>query len=183
MCQTHRASAHGNQMGVTTLISFVALTTSLAVSIDPQQHDDSLAALARESGSGHTVCHLECPRDDWLNRSEARDDTTPPASVSSGGLARAAVPARRDLRRGGHQLLPLLRSRGTGRAVPVRRAGQETRVAAPERTAFCWHGYLPNVGPGQRYGFRVHGPWAPERGAPLQPGEAAPRSVRESDRR
>ena len=26
----------------------------------------------------------------------------------------------------------------------------------------CWHGYLPNLGPGQRYGFRVHGPWKPE---------------------
>ncbi|HEX2443808.1 MAG TPA: glycogen debranching protein GlgX [Vicinamibacterales bacterium] len=43
-------------------------------------------------------------------------------------------------------------------------AGQETRLQLQEMTAFCWHGYLPNVGPGQRYGFRVHGPWAPERG-------------------
>jgi glycogen operon protein len=31
-------------------------------------------------------------------------------------------------------------------------------------TALCWHGYVPNVRPGQRYGFRVHGPWAPEHG-------------------
>jgi isoamylase len=43
-------------------------------------------------------------------------------------------------------------------------AGVETRVDLPEVTAFCWHGYLPQVGPGQRYGFRVHGPWAPEAG-------------------
>jgi isoamylase len=43
-------------------------------------------------------------------------------------------------------------------------AGAETRVDLPEVTAFCWHGYLPQVGPGQRYGFRVHGPWAPEAG-------------------
>jgi glycogen operon protein len=42
--------------------------------------------------------------------------------------------------------------------------GAETRVDLPERTALCWHGYLPDVVPGQRYGFRVHGPWAPERG-------------------
>jgi glycogen operon protein len=38
------------------------------------------------------------------------------------------------------------------------------RIALPEVTAFVWHGYLPNVGPGQRYGFRVHGPWDPGRG-------------------
>ena len=40
----------------------------------------------------------------------------------------------------------------------------ETRVPLAERTAFNWHGYLPDVGPGQRYAYRVHGPWAPERG-------------------
>ena len=38
------------------------------------------------------------------------------------------------------------------------------RVALPEVTAFVWHGYLPNVGPGQRYGFRVHGRWDPAHG-------------------
>ena len=42
--------------------------------------------------------------------------------------------------------------------------GGERRVDLPERTALCWHGYLPDVKPGQRYGFRVHGPWAPEQG-------------------
>jgi glycogen operon protein len=42
--------------------------------------------------------------------------------------------------------------------------GAETRVDLPEMTGFCWHGYLPLVGPGQRYGFRVHGPWAPGEG-------------------
>jgi isoamylase len=42
--------------------------------------------------------------------------------------------------------------------------GRETRVDLPETTALCWHGYLPNVRPSQRYGFRVHGPWAPEHG-------------------
>jgi glycogen operon protein len=39
--------------------------------------------------------------------------------------------------------------------------GEETRVVLPEVTALCWHGYLPGVGPGQRYGYRIHGPWAP----------------------
>jgi glycogen operon protein len=41
---------------------------------------------------------------------------------------------------------------------------RETRVDLRERTAFLWHGYLPEVGPGQRYAYRVHGPWAPQRG-------------------
>jgi isoamylase len=42
--------------------------------------------------------------------------------------------------------------------------GNESKVDLPESTAFIFHGYLPNVGPGQRYGFRVHAPWAPEQG-------------------
>jgi pullulanase/glycogen debranching enzyme len=33
--------------------------------------------------------------------------------------------------------------------------GRETRIALPERTAFCWHAYLPGVHPGQMYGYRV----------------------------
>ncbi len=37
-------------------------------------------------------------------------------------------------------------------------AGIESRTDMPEVTAHCWHGYAPNVGPGQRYGYRVHGP-------------------------
>jgi glycogen operon protein len=37
--------------------------------------------------------------------------------------------------------------------------GTETRVELPERTAHVWHGFLPSVGPGQRYGLRVQGPW------------------------
>ncbi|MFW6155384.1 MAG: glycogen debranching protein GlgX [Planctomycetota bacterium] len=43
-------------------------------------------------------------------------------------------------------------------------AGRETRLDLPERTNFCWHAYLPEVAPGQRYGFRAHGPWQPEQG-------------------
>ena len=33
-----------------------------------------------------------------------------------------------------------------------------------ERTAFVWHGLIRGIGPGQRYGFRVDGPWEPEQG-------------------
>jgi isoamylase len=43
-------------------------------------------------------------------------------------------------------------------------ADNETSLPLTERTAFNWHGYVPEVGPGQRYAYRVHGPWAPESG-------------------
>jgi isoamylase len=49
--------------------------------------------------------------------------------------------------------------------------GEETRIHLPERTAFCWHGYLPGVTPGQRYGFRVHGPWDPSHGHRCNPAK------------
>ncbi|MEU2231908.1 MULTISPECIES: glycogen debranching protein GlgX [Streptomyces] len=42
--------------------------------------------------------------------------------------------------------------------------GSETAVELRETDAFVRHAYLPGVMPGQRYGFRVHGPYAPERG-------------------
>ena len=40
----------------------------------------------------------------------------------------------------------------------------ETRIPLDESTYHVWHGYLPGVGPGQRYGFRVEGPHDPARG-------------------
>ena len=40
-----------------------------------------------------------------------------------------------------------------------------------EVTAFCWHGYLPGIGPGQRYGYRIHGPWQPENGMRFNPSK------------
>lgn len=42
--------------------------------------------------------------------------------------------------------------------------GREERIPVRERTAFNWHCYLPEVGPGQRYGYRVHGPYDPQTG-------------------
>ncbi|MDX6556586.1 MAG: isoamylase [Miltoncostaeaceae bacterium] len=42
--------------------------------------------------------------------------------------------------------------------------GEEVRVALTERDGGVWHTYLPRVVPGQRYGYRVHGPWDPARG-------------------
>ncbi|MDT3706132.1 MAG: glycogen debranching protein GlgX [Thiobacillus sp.] len=48
---------------------------------------------------------------------------------------------------------------------------RETRVDLPEVTGFCWHGYFPTITPGQRYGFRVHGPWAPRDGQRCNPAK------------
>jgi isoamylase len=50
-------------------------------------------------------------------------------------------------------------------------AGTESRVELPEQTALVWHGYGPGVQPGQRYGFRVHGPYAPAEGQRCNPSK------------
>ena len=47
--------------------------------------------------------------------------------------------------------------------------GKEERVDLPERNGLIWHGYLPRVGPGQRYGYRVHGPYEPSAGLRCNP--------------
>jgi isoamylase len=49
--------------------------------------------------------------------------------------------------------------------------GTETRVTLPERDGFVWHGYLPMVVPGRRYGYRVHGPYDPARGPRCNPAK------------
>jgi len=49
--------------------------------------------------------------------------------------------------------------------------GVETRVDLPEMTSFIWHGYLPNIGPGWRYGYRVHGEWNPDQGSRCNPSK------------
>jgi isoamylase len=50
--------------------------------------------------------------------------------------------------------------------------GNETaRVDLPEYTDEVWHGYLPDVKPGQLYGYRVHGPYEPENGHRFNPNK------------
>ena len=49
--------------------------------------------------------------------------------------------------------------------------GAESRVELTEVDGFVWHGYLPAIGPGQRYGYRVHGPYDPRRGARCTPSK------------
>ncbi|PZS15103.1 MAG: glycogen debranching enzyme, partial [Solirubrobacterales bacterium] len=49
--------------------------------------------------------------------------------------------------------------------------GDEAAIELTERTALNWHCYLPGVGPGQRYGYRVHGPYAPSEGHRFNPAK------------
>ncbi len=49
--------------------------------------------------------------------------------------------------------------------------GTEERVVLPEVDGFVWHGYLPGVVPGQRYGYRVYGPYNPKAGQRCNPSK------------
>ncbi len=49
--------------------------------------------------------------------------------------------------------------------------GKETRYTLNEVYNFVWHGYFLNVVPGQRYGFRVHGPYEPQNGHRFNPNK------------
>ncbi|HUJ66595.1 MAG TPA: alpha-amylase family glycosyl hydrolase, partial [Acidimicrobiales bacterium] len=49
--------------------------------------------------------------------------------------------------------------------------GGETRYELPEVDAYCWHGYLEEVEPGTKYGYRVHGPYEPEAGIRCNPAK------------
>jgi isoamylase len=50
-------------------------------------------------------------------------------------------------------------------------AREVERIALPERTEDVWHGYLGDSVPGQIYGYRVHGPYEPERGFRFNPNK------------
>jgi glycogen operon protein len=49
--------------------------------------------------------------------------------------------------------------------------GEETRLRLPESKNFVHAGYVDGLGPGQRYGFRVHGPWNPGNGSRCNPAK------------
>ncbi len=48
---------------------------------------------------------------------------------------------------------------------------ETARIPLRERTDFVWHGYLPQIRPGQLYGYRVHGPYKPEEGHRFNPNK------------
>ncbi|HVQ49366.1 MAG TPA: glycogen debranching protein GlgX [Mycobacterium sp.] len=60
--------------------------------------------------------------------------------------------------------LCLFSADGAGRLV-------ESRVTLPEVDGFVWHGFIPNIEPGQRYGYRVHGPFDPGAGQRCNPNK------------
>jgi glycogen operon protein len=49
--------------------------------------------------------------------------------------------------------------------------GEEQRIELTEVDGFVWHAYLPGISPGQRYGYRVHGPYEPLRGKRCEPSK------------
>jgi isoamylase len=49
--------------------------------------------------------------------------------------------------------------------------GAETRIPLTEVDGFVWHCYLPDASPGQQYGYRVHGPYAPRHGHRCNPAK------------
>ncbi|OBK66998.1 glycogen debranching protein GlgX [Mycobacterium sp. 1165178.9] len=49
--------------------------------------------------------------------------------------------------------------------------GTESRVPLPEIDGFIWHAYIPNIEPGQRYGYRVYGPYDPAAGLRCNPNK------------
>ncbi len=50
-------------------------------------------------------------------------------------------------------------------------AGNEERIRLPEMDAYVWHAFLPGIQPGQRYGFRVYGPYDPAQGHRCNPNK------------
>jgi isoamylase len=49
--------------------------------------------------------------------------------------------------------------------------GTESRIPLPEVDSFVWHGFVPAIEPGQRYGYRVYGPYEPEAGLRCNPNK------------
>ena len=89
-------------------------------------------------------------------------------------LARRAVSSRRHVERARRQFRAVLRARDPGRAVPLRQSrgdGESERIPLPEQTNMVWHGYVPDVRPGQLYGYRVHGPYDPANGHRFNPNK------------
>ncbi len=70
----------------------------------------------------------------------------------------------------GHQLRGLGARGHPGVRLPVRRLRATRRGSRlPDLTLGVWHGYVPGVEPGQRYGFRADGPWDPPAGHLFNP--------------
>ena len=118
-------------------------------------------------GDGQRPCCRRCPGrccDEDARADRGQEGQRPR------GLARPAVPARPDLERPRDELLassartPSASSCASSTPTTTRRASSSS-----SSTAHNWHCYLPDVRPGQRYGYRVYGPYDPEVRPALQP--------------
>ena len=99
-----------------------------------------------------------------------------PATRHDQASRRAGQPlsARGDLGRRGRQFRAVLgacRTRSSCACSTARAAARPHRIALPEYTDEVWHGYLPDVRPGQLYGYRVHGPYDPQNGHRFNPNK------------
>ena len=54
---------------------------------------------------------------------------------------------------------------------PAESVRETARITLPERTDHVWHAYVPDIRPGQLYGYRVHGPYAPAEGHRFNPAK------------
>src|ERR1700752_1202038 len=50
-------------------------------------------------------------------------------------------------------------------------AGTETQIRVDDNDADIWHAFVPGIGPGQAYGYRVDGPWDPAQGLRCNPAK------------
>ena len=62
-------------------------------------------------------------------------------------------------------------------------AGAETQIPVTDNDADIWHAFVPGIGPGQAYGYRVRRALGPGPGPAVQPGQAAARPLRQGDLR
>ena len=104
-----------------------------------------------------------------------KDRLTVVVTNAFASLAGVSLSARGDVGRRRRQLRPLFGARDQGRAVPVRlrrrRKTESQRIALPEQTDRSGTATCPTCSPGQLYGYRVHGPYEPDKGHRFNPNK------------
>lgn len=86
-------------------------------------------------------------------------------------MAGHALPARVLLRRAGTNFSLFSEIAEKVELCLIDDSGGESRIPIEEVDGFVWHAYLPNITPGQRYGFRVYGPFDPRAGHRCDPSK------------
>ena len=177
-------AAHARRRGAGQLRRGAALAARA-----PARRRDSVQLRRRAAPAagrgGAPSCAEHTPGHDDRRRTAARSRWRRSRGHCShdGGVGGAALPARCDLGRRGHQLLALLRARRDGRAVPVRRERQRD-APAPRAPDGAQLARLPSGRrPAPALRLPRPRPLRPRARAPLQPGQARARPLRQGDRR